>query len=129
MNNTQFARYATNTAFNLTLSRTAIEELLFMQSCRLIAINVENRLDYGVQLNNSLSNYLVRRGFIAPCLEKTCEENWVLTEAGLFVCPLLRAAGFNSFVDSKVLEDVKNKDILQLSGYFCHSKSKSMAEA
>jgi len=107
--NTQFANYATSSAFTLTLHRTSIARLLDMYEWEVALIRrVRRPWEYGVQIFTRRDvNYLLRRGLIQPCIEhgKIYDQgrwdpythrtdNYCLTRPGIHTARLLLEAGF-----------------------------------
>lgn len=86
--NQQFAKHCTSTAFQLSLSRTAIDALFELQAFA---------KRYGLPLyQRSTESYLMRRGLIERPQDAACQMNWLLSDAGRLVCELLQEAGFEN---------------------------------
>lgn len=102
----QFSSYTRSTAFTLTMSQSAIQELLDLE------VFDWRRDGYGVSFcNRSVCAYLQRRGLIEPATEVGCRDNFQLSNAGLLLCPLLREAGFKS--EYKVVEDQQGRRTIE----------------
>ena len=101
--NHQFRRAVTNTAFNLTLTKTAIEEILFLQTAWLKHI-AEGKFNcqYGIHFAKGFSNYMRSRGLIESSKIPGCQDNWILTAAGYAVAKTLRHAGFKCWLEMDV---------------------------
>lgn len=108
--NKQFANWTRRTAFNLTLTQTAISNLLHMLDWEeqlrspngsrdgLVPAKVCDVEQYGVQLwTPSEAAYLQRRGLIKHAERvKNSTNNYTLTEAGTLTARLLVVAGFQN---------------------------------
>lgn len=98
-----FANYTRQTAFSLTMSQAAIAQLLDMEVSAYPCDSgpppdgLRNwmRPEYGCHIaTKSIAAYLQRRGLITHATGPGCEDNWMLTEAGKLLAPLLKEAGF-----------------------------------
>lgn len=86
--NNQFASHVRSTAFSLTLSQTAIDELFQLAAYA---------TTYGLPMYaKSVEGYLLRRGLIERPEDPTCSMNWVLSKAGKITVELLMEAGFEN---------------------------------
>lgn len=101
----QFANYTRSTAFNLTMSAEAITELLNLEVFSKPAHSSEYsdaipdfyKPEFGAAIcRKGIVGYLLRRGLITAATAPNCESNWMLSNAGLLLCPLLREAGFTA---------------------------------
>jgi len=101
----KFAQHTRSTAFSLSLSATAIDEILYLDACKQIADQTD-RPEYGMPLAKGLRAYLERRGLIQDCTEVGCAGNSILTSEGHQVAVLLRMAGFSNFLDDQIEERV-----------------------
>lgn len=88
--NQQFAHYSTSTAFSISLSKWAIDELFQLEA-------YTSDSYYGLPMyHKGTESYLQRRGLIQRSPEHGCEMNWILSEAGRLMCSLLKEAGFEN---------------------------------
>ena len=87
--NHQFQNYATQTAFSISMSKSAIEEL------HMLCAYCKGETSYGMPIvSKTTEGYLVRRGLIQRPIDKTCQMNWIPTAAGRLLSELLEEAGF-----------------------------------
>lgn len=99
--NHQFANYCTSTAFSISLSKWAIDELFQLEA-------YTEGSQYGIPMyHKSTENYLLRRGLIQRSPVTGCGMNWVLSEAGRLMCRLLQEAGFTN----KYAENLKEREL------------------
>lgn len=94
MSNQLFKDYATSTAFSINLSKRMVEVLL--------ELDTERKAWHLYSHFLTTAPALVRRGLVAHT-----GRDWVLTEAGEKVIPLLRLAGFK-------LKKINNDRIIRL---------------
>lgn len=91
-----FKQWVTSSAFNLSLTEGAIQDLLFMHHCHEDARSHGKDPDeYGHPFTGERTSagYLMRRGLI-----EWKGDGYSLTESGRLVCLLLREAGFKHAV-------------------------------